>query len=724
MLKYTIGFLLLLVTTMSVIASSKAEDNKVLSVLSASALPQNPGILDPIDWTSSIEQNGDEATLKFTATLDEGWHLYSQFLDPDKIGPIPTTFSIKTDKNFSLQGKVKEPQPKVEYDPNFDMELGYFSKKVTFTQKIKIKSEKDFKIKAEVEFMVCDDMRCLPPDFIEFEFSVKGVKAKKTNENEQNGDEETDEIETDESEIDSSEAAIDTTQTKEDENEGDSDNELESNEEQDPEEEKDNSLWYIFFGGFAGGLIALLTPCVFPLIPMTVAFFTKGSQNRSQGIRRAALYGFFIVAIYVTIGLLITGIFGATALNEMSTSAVMNIIFFLVFLVFAASFLGAFEIRLPSKWINKADKAADRGGWLGIFFMAFTLGLVSFSCTGPIIGSLIVEAANVGSYSGPAMGMFGFSLALAIPFSLFAVFPNWLNGLPQSGGWLNSVKVVLGLLEVALAFKFLSVADMAYHWEILTREVFVAIWIVVFGIMGFYLLGKIRFAHDSPVEKISVTRFSFAFIVLTFTVYMIPGMFGAPLKLLSGLAPPKNYSEDKFIFVRGESTPGVYSQGDEEMLEYRKHMHEVGVGVWVFHDLEMAQEYAIKTNKPIMLDFTGYGCVNCRKMEENVWSTEAVKPMLKNDIVIASLYVDDREKLPESEVRYSEVIGKEVRTIGHKWAEYQIKKYNSNSQPLYIIVDHELNDLTKPVGYVSTSEYEKFLKQGLKKFKEQAKSKE
>lgn len=484
------------------------------------------------------------------------------------------------------------------------------------------------------------------------------------------------------------------------------------------EDPNKRGLWGIFIAGFLGGFVALLTPCVFPMIPMTVTFFTKQSKSRAKGISNALLYGFSIIAIYVTLGLLVSGLMGPTGLNELSTNVWMNLFFFLIFIVFAISFLGAFEIRMPAKWVNSADNKADKGGIVGIFFMAFVLGLVSFSCTGPIIGTLLVEASSAGSIAGPAVGMIGFSTALAIPFTLFAIFPGWLNSLPQSGGWLNSVKVVLGLLELALSLKFLSMVDLAYHWDILTREVFVALWFVIFAVMGIYLLGKIRFSHDSPVEKLSVTRFFFALFALTFAVYLLPGMWGAPLSMIDGVAPPRTHSEDNFRFVKGNGA-GAAHVGDETFNAFRSEMHEVGDGsILVFHDLEKGREYAQKVNKPILLDFTGHACANCRKTESTVWTNEKISPLLKNDVVIVSLYCDDREPLPESEWFYSDAIKGKVKTVGNKWSDYQVRTYKQNSQPLYIVQDTEGNDLTEAIGYTpGIDQYQEFLKTGIDKFK-------
>jgi thiol:disulfide interchange protein DsbD len=408
---------------------------------------------------------------------------------------------------------------------------------------------------------------------------------------------------------------------------------------------------------------------------------------------------------------------GPTGLNELSTNVWVNLVFFLVFMVFAFSFLGAFEIRMPSKWVNKSAQAEEKGGLIGIFFMAFTLALVSFSCTGPIIGTSLVEAAASGSLVGPAVIMFGFSLALALPFTLFAIFPGWLNSLPSSGGWLNSVKVVLGLLEIALALKFLSMVDLAYHWNLLTREIFVASWFVLFAVMGLYLLGKVRFSHDSPVEKLSVPRFMFAFLALTFAIYLLPGMWGAPLSMIDGVAPPRTHSEDNFRFNRGTSDGGN-SNADPAFSQYRQYMHEVGDGsIMVFHDLDTGRAYAKLKNLPVLVDFTGHACANCRKTESTVWTNDAIRPLLNNKFVIVSLYCDDRELLPESEWKYSENIKGMMKNVGNKWSDYQIEKYGQISQPLYIVQDLEGNDLTEAIGYTpNIDEYRSFLEKGLKAF--------
>jgi len=474
----------------------------------------------------------------------------------------------------------------------------------------------------------------------------------------------------------------------------------------------------LFLEGLGWGFLALFTPCVFPMIPMTVSFFTKSAGSRRKGILNALFYGGSIIGIYVAVGLIITLATGSSAaVYEISTSAFLNLLFFFIFMIFAFSFLGAFEIRMPSKWVNKADAKADKGGLIGTFFMAFTLVLVSFSCTGPIIGSSLVQALSSGSMLGPTVIMLGFSIALALPFMLFAIFPSWLNTLPQSGGWLNSVKVVLGLLEIALALKFFSMVDLAYHWDILTRELFVAVWFLIFLIMGVYLLGKLRFSHDSTVETISVPRFMFALSALVFAVYLLPGMWGAPLQIIDGIAPPRTHSEDSFRFVKGET----YNPSDADPIfkKYRSKMHEVGDGsILVFHDIEEGRAYAKEVNKPILIDFTGHSCANCRKTESKVWTDDKIRPLLKNDVVIVSLYCDDRTELPKSEQVFSKELNGIMKNIGNKWSAYQIKNYGQISQPLYIIQDLEGNDLTKAIGYTpNIDEYQKFLNGGISKFK-------
>lgn len=659
---------------------------------------------DKISWSFSLKKKDEShATIIATAKLKTGWHVFSVSHDPDKadMTGYPTKFTFTPNKNYKLVGKFRDGSKAKVHTDDLGTSL-YFEGTGTFHQDIEVLSDKAFDINFEYAFQICDENGCIFPPDQEGKIKISGFKP---------------EVKAETSEIIKEEVLEDTTSSVNTTQENTNTKSEKTFKAKIKETEKD-SFWLTFLKGFGGGLIALLTPCVFPMIPMTVTFFTKQSKNRAKGIANAFIYGISIISIYVTIGLVITAIMGPAGLNDLSTNVWMNLIFFAIFMIFAFSFLGAFEIRMPSSWVNKADGNADKGGLIGIFFMAFTLSLVSFSCTGPIIGTLLVESASSGSLMGPAIGMIGFSSALAIPFTLFAIFPGWLNSLPQSGGWLNSVKVVLGLLELALALKFLSGIDLAYHWDILTRELFVAIWVIIFIIIGVYLLGKIRFSHDSPVEKLSVTRFMFALSSLVFALYLLPGMWGAPLLLIDGVAPPREHSEDNFRFVRGTGESATLN-ADPIFQEYRSEMHEVGDGsILVFHDLDKAKEYAKKVNKPLLLDFTGYNCPNCRRTESTVWTNTEISPLIKNDLVIVSLYVDDREKLPESEWKYSDAIKGKIKTVGNKWSDYQVRKYGQLSQPLYIVTDSDGNDLTDAIGYTpDIKEYRAFLETGINKFK-------
>ena len=663
---------------------------------------------DKITWSFKLEKiDESHAFVVATGKLIEGWHVFSVNHDPSKadLTGYPTKFIFPKSKDYKLIGALQDGAKAKKVVDDLGTSL-YFEKAGVFKQKIEILTDKSFDINFDYSFQICDENGCIFPPDQSAKVKVSGFKPNTEISTSTEGNTGNDVLSPGTDAKDSSKAV----QTEIAEN---------------PEIKqaskpvvKSKSLWLIFFEGFGWGFIALLTPCVFPMIPMTVSFFTKQSKSRAKGIANALIYGFSIIAIYVSLGLIITLVSkDPSALNALSTNVYMNIIFFAIFMVFAFSFLGAFEIRMPSKWVNKADSQSDKGGLIGIFFMAFTLALVSFSCTGPIIGSSLVQALSSGSILGPAMIMAGFSTALALPFTLFAIFPSWLNSMPQSGGWLNSVKVVLGLLEIALALKFLSMVDLAYHWNILTRELFVAMWFVLFAIMGIYLLGKLRFSHDSPVERISVPRFMFAFLALSFSIYLLPGMWGAPLSMIDGIAPPRTHSEDNFRFVRGSGESAAAK--DPLTMEYAQYMHEVGDGsIKVFHDLEKGREYAKKVNKPILLDFTGHACANCRKTESTVWTNDAIRPILQNELVIVSLYCDDRELLPESEWVYSESIKGKIKNVGNKNSDYQIKKYGQVSQPLYVIQGQEENDLTEAIGYTpNIEEYKKFLSNGLKKYK-------
>jgi thiol:disulfide interchange protein DsbD len=645
-------------------------------------------ILQPVKWSHSVEYgNAGEATLLLKAKIDKGWHLYSQ--DIAEGGPIKTTFTFTPSAAYQTTGKVLEGKAIEYYDKNFEMQLKYFGEEAVFRQKIKINSAKPFTIAANVEFMVCDDEKCLPPDIFEFSINVKGTGSETVNP---------------EPAADTSLAVIpspvdtlnkqlvpDSVQAEKMISQGSGPmTELEPGCGELEGESHVSSIWGIFIGGILGGLLALLTPCVFPMIPMTVSFFTKRSGSRQKGLINAIIYAVSIIVIYVGLGFLVTVTLGSDALNEMASNSFFNLAFFVIFVIFAISFFGAFEIVLPSWLVNKADAASDRGGLIGIFFMAFTLSLVSFSCTGPIIGTLLVEAAHGRSYLGPLAGMTGFALALALPFALFAAFPSWLSSLPKSGGWLNSVKVSLGFLELALALKFLSNVDLAYHWGFLKRELFIALWVIIFGMLGFYLLGKLKFSHDSDIKHISVPRLMFAVLILSFTLYLIPGIWGAPLRLISGFPPPEFYKE--WIEPKSSDCP-----------------HDLTC----FKDYEEGMRYAKAQGKPVMVDFTGWSCVNCRKMEDNVWSDPKVMKRLGEEYVIISLYVDDKTALPEGE-QYVAATGKKIRTTGNKWSDMQRTQYQTNSQPYYVLLDNNGKILANPRGYTPDVEtYVKFLDEGI-----------
>ncbi len=644
-------------------------------------------ILKPVKWSFSVNRINDcEAELIFKAKIDKGFHVYSQFLDRDD-GPVATTFNFEKSVECSLIGKVNEGKPIEEYDPNFEMKLKFFANEASFKQKIKIINLQAFSVKGYLNFMVCDETKCLPPEDVDFEFKIGAAPNKPCNN-----------VKEKKVEIPVADTAV-VLPTKVDSSSNDTATSTEvisTVNNQDivkagtEEKQENKGAWAIFVAGFLGGLLALLTPCVFPMIPLTVSFFTKSSGNRKKGLMNAFIYGLSIILIYVTLGMVITLSLGPDALNAMASNAIVNLAFFIIFVVFAASFLGAFEITLPSSWVNKADSASEKGGLLGIFFMAFTLSLVSFSCTGPIIGTLLVQAAVGGNVINPTIGMIGFSSALALPFGLFAAFPGWLNSLPKSGGWLNSVKVVLGLLELALALKFLSNVDLAYHWGILTREVFIALWIVIFSLLGFYLLGKLKFSHDSDTKYITIPRVMFAIIVFGFVVYLIPGMFGAPLKIISGFPPPTFYNEGWSLGSNESSETKIIPGTDPEHCPHNLNC---------FHDYDMALAYAKEVKKPLMVDFTGWSCVNCRKMEDKVWVDPRVLERLNNDYVLVSLYVDDKTALPEAEKRVSKTTGNKIKSIGNKWSDMQTERFGTNSQPYYVLLDAQEQMLNKPTGY-------------------------
>lgn len=654
-------------------------------------------ILEPVKWSFKVERiSDDEAELIFKAKIDKTWHLYGSNI-PDG-GPIATSFNFEEKKTaYTLVGKASEPAGKTKFDPNFEMELKLFDKEAIFKQKISIKSAEAFTIKGYVEFMCCDDTRCLPPTEAPFEFKLdKKQNPTVSTDTALNGDT----VVTDTNETPDTTAAIVDTDAATSEAKT---------------EEKKTGMFWIFVLGFLGGLLALITPCVFPMIPMTVSFFLRGAKSRRKAITDALTYGISIIVIYVILGLGITLIFGPNALNAMSTSPIFNVLFFALLVVFAISFFGVFELQMPAKWTNALDSKADKtSGFISIFFMAFTLVLVSFSCTGPIIGTLLVEAATSGKTLSPLLGMAGFATALAIPFTLFAIFPSWLKSMPKSGGWLNAVKVVLAFLLLAFSLKFLSTADMVGQWNLLSRPVYLAIWIVIFTLMGFYLLGKIKFSHDSDMPYTPVSRLFMALAVFSFVVYMLPGMFGAPLKFISSFLPPMTTQD--FVLTSGGGS-GI----QEAPLPEGKNVKRGAHGLVNFLDYEEGLAYAKEKNKAVFLDFTGLGCVNCKKMEADVWADSRVLEKLQNDFVIISLYVDDRTDLPENEQFVSTTGGKErkIRKVGQKWSDFQAQKFGVNSQPYYVLLNTDGEKLIEEIFSFNTDAeaFLAFLNKGLESFK-------
>ena len=653
----------------------------------------NAQILNPVQWkTKVVQKSATEFELVMDATIENEWHMYSQFTPEN--GPLPTVFDYKNAKgNYDLVGKTKESPYKKVYNDIFEVDEYYFAKTAQFKQIIKVTNPKVKEVKVYVEYQVCKE-QCIQQDAT-FTFKLPEIKVEEVTA--------TNVVSNDTTAVSAGTTSITAT---------DSEKATKEIVPTSTSNEEEKSLWGIFILAFLGGFAALLTPCVFPMIPMTVSFFTKQSKTKAAGIRNAFIYGISIIIIYVGLGMLITALFGIDSLNALSTNVWFNLIFFVILIVFAASFLGAFEIVLPNSFLNKIDKQADRGGIIGIFFMALALAVVSFSCTGPIVGSLLGESARQGGI-GPIVGMLGFSSAIALPFMLFAMFPGWMNSLPKSGGWLNTVKVSLGFLELAFAFKFLSNADLVLQTHLLEREVFLAIWIAVFGAWALYLFGKLILPHDSPMTHISVGRLFIALFVTTFTIYLIPGLWGAPLKILSGFTPPMTYSESPY----GVGYQNTVSTGVSSESALPENAHIGPLGITAFHDYEEGLAYAKKVNKPVLLDFTGHACANCRKMEENVWSDAEILKILKNEIVLISLYGDDQRELPKEE-QYISKSGSEVTTIGKKWREYQIERYNINAQPYYVVLDAEGKDISKPVGYTpDVEEYKTWLKEGISKFK-------
>ena len=658
----------------------------------------NAQILNPVKWTSKVEKTGEtEFNLVMEGKIDNGWHMYSQFTPEG--GPLAADFKFDDAKgNFELIGKVKETPYKKEYNEVFEVDEYYFEKKVTFIQKIKVVNPKLTAIKAKIDFQVCKEV-CINQDNT-FTFQLPKLDAAVLTQ--------TATMATTSDTVATAQAVDPLLNNKDVKEVKKPMVILEA-----PKKEEKKGLLMIFFLAFLGGFAALMTPCVFPMIPMTVSFFTKQSKTPAQGKRNAIFYGISIITIYVVLGLTITYVFGADALNSLSTNPWFNIIFFGLLVFFAASFLGAFEIMLPNSWANKVDRQADRGGIIGILFMALALAIVSFSCTGPIVGTLLVESASHGGIA-PIVGMLGFSSALALPFMLFAMFPGWLNTLPKSGGWLNTVKVSLGFLELALAFKFLSNADLVLQLHYFEREVFLVIWIAIFGTWAFYLFGKITTPHDSPLTHISVGRLTLGLLVLAFTIYMIPGLFGAPLKLISAFPPAREYSESPEGFFGSGSTE---KSSNETLPEGAKKGPQ---GLTVFNDYDKGLAYAKEVNKPVLLDFTGEACVNCRKMESNVWSDDKVLSILKNEVVLVSLYVDQRIDLPKNE-QFVTKSGEEIVTVGDKWTDFMITRYKTNTQPLYALEGLDgknLNPQTPTTSYdPDVQKYSDWLKVGISKFK-------
>ena len=659
-------------------------------------------MMEPIKWKHSLKMNegNTSGVISFTASVENGWHLYSTDIDPN-IGPSPLSFTFETVKGAKLVGKPKPNKAAhKQFEEMFGAELTWFTGSVTFSQQFQV-TDKEFQIVGYLTFMGCNDENCLPPTNCEFDVKGKGApEAKPEEKAEEKAEENTeaaDSLAAPADSVASDAAPVDSVAVAPvaptDDNGGDN-----------GEEESSGSLLYIFITCFLAGFIALVTPCVWPMIPLTVSFFLKKNKSRSKSIMDALIYGFSIILIYVVLGLLVTMIFGAQFLNELSTSAVCNIIFFLLLVVFAISFFGAFDIKLPDSWANKMDSTAEKtSGVLSIFFMAFTLTLVSFSCTGPIIGTLLVEAASMNNIIAPAVGMFAFALALAIPFCLFAMFPSMLKQMPKSGSWMNTVKVVLGFIELALSLKFLSVADMAYGWHILDREIYLALWIVIFALMGIYLLGHITFSHYGKDDEIGVTRFFFALASLAFAVYLLPGLWGAPLRGVSAFLPLQN-TQDFDLYKLQEG--GFSGGGGESAAEFK-----------VYNDYEEGVKVAKEKGLPIFLDFTGYGCVNCRKMEGAVLDKDSVKNYMHENFVMIQLFCDDKHSLPETIVAQENGKDVKIRTVGDKWSYLQRTRYNANAQPLYIVVDYDGTPMSGTYSYdEDINKFMKFLRTGVQNF--------
>lgn len=679
-------------------------------LLSFVVLALQAQIKDPVKFKTELKTVSDtEAEIMFTAAIDKGWHVYSTDLGDG--GPISATFNVDKKSGVEPVGKLKPVGKEVStFDKLFEMQVRYFENEAKFVQKVKFTGGA-YEIEGYLEYGACDDESCLPPTEVPFKFAGEVKKAGAAPAPVTKAEEPKKKEEVATPATPATPAPKDTVAMMElvpatsANASSDIQPAVASSELWKPvisdlqalgeEHSQENMSWlYIFVTGFLGGLIALFTPCVWPIIPMTVSFFLKRSKDKKKGVRDAWTYGASIVVIYVVLGLAITLIFGASALNALSTNAIFNILFFLMLVVFAASFFGAFEITLPSKWSNAVDsKAESTTGLLSIFLMAFTLSLVSFSCTGPIIGFLLVQVSTTGSVVAPAIGMLGFAIALALPFTLFALFPSWLKSMPKSGGWMNVIKVTLGFLELAFALKFLSVADLAYGWRLLDRETFLALWIVIFALLGFYLLGKIKFPHDDDDNKVGVSRFFLALISLAFAVYMVPGLWGAPLKAVSAFAPPM------------------------QTQDFNLHKNDVHAK---FDDYDLGMEYARLNGKPVMLDFTGYGCVNCRKMEAAVWTDPKVSDIINNDYVLITLYVDNKTPLTEPVTIIENGTERKLRTVGDKWSYLQRVKFGANAQPFYVLLDNQGKPLNKSYAYdEDIPKYIQFLQTGLENYKKE-----
>jgi len=662
------------------------------------AMPVKGQILEPVSWNFSHEKVAEnQYELRFTALIDAGWSIYGTELPPG--GPIPTSIEISGGAGFRKIGVLRYPAPVEKFDPNFNMTLRMFSGQVTFRQTVEVTSNSPVTIRGEAAFMACDDQRCLPPDFIEFTFNLPGrSEAAAASGIATTADDEP---------ADTMSPAVQALPTPV----------VVPQEAEDNQQERKGWFWSTFILGLLGGLLALLTPCVFPMIPLTVSFFVRNAGNKNKAIRDALFYGVTIVFAYVILGLAISMIFGANALNLLATSPVFNVLFFVILLLFAMSFLGAFELTLPSSWSTSLDNKADKtGGIAGVLLMGLTFVLVSFSCTGPIVGTLLVEAATRGNLLAPAAGMFGFSVALAIPFSLFAMFPTALKALPKSGGWMNAVKVVLGFVVLAFSLKFLSVADAVGQWGIISREMFIVAWIAIFLLLGFYLLGKIKFAHDSDLKHVSTTRLFLAIASFGFVFYMIPGLWGAPLKAISSFLP--STTKQEFDITR-QLTGQATNQPMGSTVYIGESVKTGPHGLLSFTDYNEGLEAARKAGKPIFLDFTGFGCANCRKMEANVWSDPRVLDMLANDFVKISLFVDDRTPLPLEHQFVSTALGRErtIRTIGQKWSVFQAERFGVNSQPYYVILDHAETLLAPAHSFdLNIGRYIDFLEEGKRNF--------